>query len=45
MREVMRVRCTRGMRISNFYGNFFIRGTDLLVCGCYIKLYSVILVQ
>jgi len=27
---VMRVRCTRGMRISNFYGNFFIRGTDLL---------------
>ena len=27
---VMRIRCTRGMRISNFYGNFFIRGTDLL---------------
>lgn len=27
---VMRVRCTRGMRISNFYGNFFIRGTDLM---------------
>ena len=27
---VMRVRVTRGMRISNFYGNFFIRGTDLL---------------
>ena len=27
---VMRVRCTRGMRISNFYGNYFIRGTDLL---------------
>ena len=26
----MRVRCTRGMRISNFYGNYFIRGTDLL---------------
>ncbi|GMI36360.1 hypothetical protein TeGR_g2281, partial [Tetraparma gracilis] len=28
--SVMRVRCTRGMRISNFYGNFCIRGTDLL---------------
>lgn len=27
---VMRIRCTRGMKISNFYGNFFIRGTDLL---------------
>ncbi|GMH74564.1 hypothetical protein TrST_g8776 [Triparma strigata] len=27
---VMRVRCTRGMRLSNFYGNFCIRGTDLL---------------
>jgi len=27
---VMRIRCTRGMRISNFYGNFYIRGTDLL---------------
>lgn len=27
---VMRVRATRGMRISNFYGNFFIRGADLL---------------
>lgn len=27
---VMRVRCTKGMRISNFYGNFYIRGTDLL---------------
>eukprot|EP00970_Alexandrium_tamarense_P007425 scaffold1361_cov269-Alexandrium_tamarense.AAC.5 len=27
---VMRIRCTRGMRISNFYGNFFVRGTDLL---------------
>lgn len=26
----MRIRCTRGMRISNFYGNFFVRGTDLL---------------
>jgi len=27
---VCRVRCSRGMRISNFYGNFYIRGTDLL---------------
>lgn len=27
---VMRVRATRGLRIANFYGNFFIRGTDLL---------------
>ncbi len=27
---VMRVRATRGLRIQNFYGNFFIRGTDLL---------------
>ncbi len=22
--------CTKGLRVSNFYGNFFIRGTDLL---------------
>lgn len=27
---VMRIRCTKGLRVSNFYGNFFIRGTDLL---------------
>ncbi|CAM9436791.1 unnamed protein product [Chrysoparadoxa australica] len=27
---VMRVRSTRGLRITNFYGNYFIRGTDLL---------------
>ncbi|CAM9134252.1 unnamed protein product, partial [Ectocarpus fasciculatus] len=27
---VMRVRATRGLKISNFYGNYFIRGTDLL---------------
>ncbi|KAL3938641.1 MAG: hypothetical protein SGARI_001666, partial [Bacillariaceae sp.] len=27
---VMRIRCTKGMRINNFYGNFFIRGTDLM---------------
>ena len=28
--SVMRVRCTKGMRITNFHGNYFIRGTDLL---------------
>ena len=27
---VLRVRCTKGLKVSNFYGNFFIRGTDLL---------------
>ncbi|CAM9672781.1 unnamed protein product [Phaeothamnion confervicola] len=27
---VMRVRATRGLRITNFYGNYTIRGTDLL---------------
>lgn len=27
---VMRIRCTKGMRITNFYGSFFIRGTDLM---------------
>ena len=27
---VMRIRCTKGVSITNFYGNFFIRGTDLL---------------
>ena len=27
---VMRIRCTKGMRITNFYGNFFVRGNDLL---------------
>lgn len=27
---VMRVRCTKGLRVTNFHGNFFIRGTDLL---------------
>jgi len=27
---VMRLRCSRGVAITNFYGNFFIRGTDLL---------------
>lgn len=28
--SVMRIRCSKGVTISNFYGNFFIRGTDLL---------------
>ncbi|CAN0398318.1 unnamed protein product, partial [Discosporangium mesarthrocarpum] len=27
---VMRVRATRGLRITNFHGNYFIRGMDLL---------------
>lgn len=27
---VMRVRCTKGMRLTNFYGNSFLRGPDLL---------------
>ncbi|KAE9005561.1 Protein transport protein Sec24-like [Phytophthora rubi] len=27
---VMRVRCTKGMRLASFYGNFFLRGPDLL---------------
>lgn len=27
---VMRVRCSHGMRITGFYGNYFIRGNDLL---------------
>jgi protein transport protein SEC24 len=27
---VMRIRCTKGMKITNFYGNFFIRGSDLM---------------
>ncbi|KAL1509266.1 hypothetical protein ABEB36_004029 [Hypothenemus hampei] len=27
---VMRVRCTRGLTINNFHGNFFVRSTDLL---------------
>ena len=27
---VMRVRCSRGLKVSNFYGHFFIRSTDLL---------------
>ena len=31
---VLRIRCTKGMKISNYYGNFFIRGTDLLALPC-----------
>jgi protein transport protein SEC24 len=27
---VMRIRATKGMKITNFFGNFYIRGTDLL---------------
>lgn len=27
---VMRIRCTKGMKITNFYGNFYIRGQDLM---------------
>ena len=27
---VMRVRCTRGVAIHTFHGNFFVRSTDLL---------------
>jgi len=28
--SVMRIRCTKGMKITNFYGNFHIRGQDLM---------------
>ncbi len=31
---VMRVRATRGLRFSNFFGNYFVRGTDLLALPC-----------
>jgi protein transport protein SEC24 len=27
---VMRIRATRGLKVQNFYGNYYIRGTDLL---------------
>ena len=27
---VMRIRCSKGLRISSFYGHFFVRSTDLL---------------
>lgn len=26
----MRIRCSKGLRISGFHGHFFIRSTDLL---------------
>jgi hypothetical protein len=26
----MRIRCSRGLKVSSFYGHFFIRSTDLL---------------
>ena len=26
----MRIRCSKGLRISHFHGHFFIRSTDLL---------------
>ena len=28
--SVMRIRCSKGLRISSFYGHFFVRSTDLL---------------
>ena len=31
---VMRVRATRGISIHTFYGNFFVRSTDLLNLAC-----------
>ena len=31
---VMRVRCSKGLRISAFHGNFFIRSSDLLALPC-----------
>ena len=27
---VMRIRCTRGLTLHTFHGNFFVRSTDLL---------------
>jgi protein transport protein SEC24 len=27
---VMRIRCTKGMRLVNFHGNFYMRGSDLM---------------
>jgi protein transport protein SEC24 len=30
LEAVMRVRATRGIRMSSFHGNFFVRSTDLL---------------
>jgi protein transport protein SEC24 len=31
---VMRVRCSKGLRISAFHGNFFVRSSDLLALPC-----------
>lgn len=31
---VMRIRCSKGLRISVFHGHFFIRSTDLLALPC-----------
>ena len=31
---VMRVRATRGISIHTFYGNFFVRSTDLVNLAC-----------
>lgn len=30
LEAVMRVRCTRGLQVHTFHGNFFVRSTDLL---------------
>jgi protein transport protein SEC24 len=30
LEAVMRIRCTKGVRTTNVYGNFYVRGTDLL---------------
>ena len=34
LEAVTRVRCSRGLRVTNFYGNFLVRGTDLLALPC-----------
>lgn len=31
---VMRIRCSKGLRVSAFHGHFFIRSTDLLALPC-----------
>lgn len=38
----MRVRCSRGLRVSSFHGPMFVRSTDLLAlpqvrCFCYLE--------
>jgi len=30
LESVLRIRCSRGLSLHSFYGNFFIRSTDLL---------------